>query len=129
MPTDPRPHVDPDRLPKLNAAIGAKKLKARTQRSKRRLAGTPHKARAPPSDPDCFTVDLFCHRHGLSHSFYYKLKAQGLGPREIKLHSKVLISREAAAAWRAQRERETLATRQAESAHPPKIAAPEASTT
>lgn len=109
MHTDPPPHVDPDRLPKLNAAIGAKKpVKVHTQRSKRRLAGTPHKARAPPSDPDCYTVDLFCHRHGLSHSFYYKLKAQGLGPREIRLNSKVLITREAAADWR--REREAAAT-------------------
>ena len=113
MHTDPPPHVDPDRLPKLAQALGPKKITVRSKRGKRRrVGGTPHKARAPPSDPDAYSVDLFCHRHGLSHSFYYKLKAQDLGPREIRLNSKVLISREAAEAWR--REREAAAATAAE---------------
>ena len=47
----------------------------------------------------------FCKAHGLSESFYHKLKNEGLGPDELKLGSKVLITHEAAARWRAARER------------------------
>ena len=64
-------------------------------------------------DPDALTIDEFCRRHGLSRPFYYKIKAQGLGPREIKLNSKVLITREAASDWRRERELETARQRDA----------------
>src|SRR5262245_6068843 len=105
------PHVDPERLSKLAAAIGSKGKVATAStghsNKRRRAAATQRLARPPPVDPDAFTIDQFCERHGLSHSFYYKLKAQGLGPREIKLNTKVLISKEAAAEWRAAREAET----------------------
>ena len=90
----------------MDAASSSPAEPSSARQKRRRLAGTPHKARPPPSDPDAYTIDTFCERHGLSHSFYYKLKAQGLGPREIKLNSKVLISREAAADWRREREAE-----------------------
>src|SRR5262245_13315041 len=105
------PHVDPDRLPKLAAAIGKGKITgARTtnnKNKKRRPAATQRLARPPPIDPDAFTIDQLCQRHGVSHSVYYRLKAKGLGPREIKLGTKVLITKEAAAEWRAAREAET----------------------
>ena len=57
-----------------------------------------------------FTVAEFCAAHRLSIPFYYKLRQQGLGPAEIRLGTKVLISREAATAWRRAREAATAAS-------------------
>jgi hypothetical protein len=51
-----------------------------------------------------FTVKQFCDAHNVSVPFYYVLKHRGLGPREMHLNSKVLISYEAAADWRRERE-------------------------
>jgi hypothetical protein len=55
---------------------------------------------------DAFTVPEFCARHRFGRAFYYKLKNLGLGPKEMRVGARVLISREAAAAWR--RDRETV---------------------
>jgi hypothetical protein len=49
---------------------------------------------------DCYSISEFCQRHNISVSFYFKLRAQGRGPRLLRLGSRVLISREAAADWR-----------------------------
>jgi hypothetical protein len=103
-------HVDPDRLPKLAAALGKRKTitsRSNKKKSKRRATATQRMPRPPPVDADAYTVDQFCQRHGLSHSFFYKLKAKGVGPRTIKLNSKILITKEAAADWRREREAET----------------------
>jgi hypothetical protein len=59
------------------------------------------------ADPPVYTIKEFCRAHRLGHSLYYQLKAEGRGPAEIKLGRKTLISREAAARWRAAREAET----------------------
>ena len=56
-------------------------------------------------DIDAYSVEQFCRRHGISPQLYYKLKPQGLMPMTFKLGARVLISREAAAAWRRERER------------------------
>ena len=53
---------------------------------------------------DAYSIALFCARHGISERFYFKLKAAGRGPAEMQLGNRVLISREAAACWRAERE-------------------------
>jgi hypothetical protein len=66
------------------------------QRSRRRRPETP---------PACFSVASFCVAHHISQAFYYKLKSQGLTPREIQLGSRILITFESAADWRAERER------------------------
>jgi hypothetical protein len=55
-------------------------------------------------DADADTIAVFCKRHRLSPAFYYKLRAQGLGPRELRLGARVLITRESAQAWRRERE-------------------------
>jgi predicted DNA-binding transcriptional regulator AlpA len=55
-------------------------------------------------DTDAYSIRAFCRRHGISEAFYYKLRQQSLAPREMRLGSRVLISREAAAAWRRARE-------------------------
>jgi hypothetical protein len=57
-------------------------------------------------DIDAFSIRDFCQRHGISEAFYFKLKAQGLTPQEMRLGSRVLISRESAARWRAEREQQ-----------------------
>ena len=51
-----------------------------------------------------FTVKDFCKAHSISLAYYYDLKAAGIGPREMRLKHKVLISYEAAADWRRARE-------------------------
>jgi hypothetical protein len=55
---------------------------------------------------DTYSIAQFCARHGISERFYFKLKAAGRGPAEMQLGNRVLISREAAARWRAEREAE-----------------------
>jgi hypothetical protein len=63
-----------------------------------------------PSEPDAFSIQEFCDRHGISQSFYHKLRHQGLGPRTLRLGSRVLITREDARAWRRRRTTASSAT-------------------
>ena len=51
---------------------------------------------------DAFTVNEFCARHRFSVQLFYKNRKQM--PRTFKVGTRVLISKEAAAAWRRQRE-------------------------
>ena len=51
-----------------------------------------------------FNIREFCLAHRISESMYYKLRNAGLGPREARALSKVIITQEAAADWRRQRE-------------------------
>lgn len=55
-------------------------------------------------DVDAFSITEFCRRNRISVQLFYKLKPQGLMPRTFRLGARVLISREAAAAWRRKRE-------------------------
>jgi len=57
---------------------------------------------------DAFSITAFCERHGISESFFHKLKSKGLGPVTMRVGARTLISAESAAAWR--RERETTVT-------------------
>jgi hypothetical protein len=52
------------------------------------------------SPPVTFTVQEFCVAHKISAAFYYALKRAGLGPREMVLGRRRIISAEAAADWR-----------------------------
>jgi hypothetical protein len=49
----------------------------------------------------------FCKAHGISESFYHQLQNEGLGPDEMRLGSRVFVTFEAAARWRAEREKAT----------------------
>ena len=51
-----------------------------------------------------FSIREFCTAHGFSQSMYFKLRNMGLGPREMAVGSRRLISQEAAAEWRKARE-------------------------
>jgi hypothetical protein len=53
---------------------------------------------------DAVGILEFCARHGLSKSTFHKLEKLGRGPRVMRVGAKCLVSREAAADWRAQME-------------------------
>jgi hypothetical protein len=61
---------------------------------------------AAVSDFDAYSIDEFCRRHSISTAFFYKLKQQGKAPRTFHAGVRQLISREAAANWRREREQE-----------------------
>src|SRR3954454_1085022 len=50
------------------------------------------------------SIPEFCEAHGISEGFFYKLKKQGEGPREMKVGARTLITFESAAEWRRARE-------------------------
>jgi hypothetical protein len=52
---------------------------------------------------DAFSVEEFCRRHRISVQLFYKNRTQM--PRTFNIGARVLISKEAAAAWRRERER------------------------
>jgi len=76
--------------------------------------GFPPQAGAPPAayggEADAYSIAEFCHRHRISLQLYYKLRQKGLTPAEFHVGSRVLISRESAARWRAEREAAARAT-------------------
>jgi hypothetical protein len=57
----------------------------------------------PPADAKMLTREEFCARNRISIPFYNKLKKKGRGPRETYVESKILITAEADADWRAER--------------------------
>lgn len=61
----------------------------------------------PPPRPTprlALSILEFCKAHGISEGFFYKLKKQGEGPREMRVGARTLISFESAAEWRRARE-------------------------
>lgn len=71
-----------------------------------RSEATGHKPAAPAvDDADAFSIGQFCRRHGISVQAFYKYKGQM--PATFRVGTRVLISKEAAAAWRRQREAAT----------------------
>jgi hypothetical protein len=58
----------------------------------------------PLADRAAYTVDEFCVAHRISRRKFYDLIEEGIGPRVMRIGTKVLITIEAAAAWRAERE-------------------------
>ena len=64
---------------------------------------------ADPREPQpvptlAMSIPQFCTAHNISEGFYYKLKKQKLNPREMKVGTRTLITFEAAANWRAERQ-------------------------
>jgi phage terminase small subunit len=60
-------------------------------------------------DIDAYSLAEFCRRHSIWLQMYYKLAQQGLAPATFKAGARVLISKEAAARWRAEREADSAA--------------------
>ena len=69
----------------------------------------PSKATTAAPGALSMSVAQFCRANSISVALYYKLRAAGLAPREMKLGSRTLISIEAAADWRRARESATAA--------------------
>jgi hypothetical protein len=63
----------------------------------------------PPPPRLALSILEFCDAHGISEGFYYKLKKQRKGPREMKVGTRTLITFEAAAEWRREREAASVA--------------------
>jgi hypothetical protein len=72
-----------------------------SQQAKVAIHNEPVERLARPGVPRAsYTIGEFCQAHRISQSFYYKIKALGLGPRERHTLGKITISFEAAADWR-----------------------------
>jgi hypothetical protein len=63
---------------------------------------TGRKQPANADERDAFSIAEFCKRHGISPQLFYKFKDDM--PVTFNIGTRVLISREAAARWRAERE-------------------------
>jgi hypothetical protein len=70
----------------------------------------PDEALQPDIPRGCFSIPEFCVAHRISDAMYFKLKQQGLGPTEMVVGGRRLISVEAAARWRKARETRGAAT-------------------
>jgi hypothetical protein len=55
---------------------------------------------------ECFTREEFCAAHRIGRTMYHELRKSGKGPDEIKIGTRVLITKESAARWRAARDAE-----------------------
>lgn len=62
---------------------------------------TPTKAnRSPQVELDAYSIEEFCRRHSISRATYYNMKIAGKGPREGHVLGRIIITKEAAHAWR-----------------------------
>src|SRR5215831_17906622 len=104
-PTSTKRKAPPTQVALDKAEVAAKRP-ARTK--------TTQRARFSDLPPGAYTISSFCVAHDLSESFYHKLRPLGLTPREMRVGSRVLISFESAAIWRAEREATTAARMPAE---------------
>jgi hypothetical protein len=51
-----------------------------------------------------FSIPEFCTANRISTSFFFKLKARGEGPDEVRVGKRVLITEAGAEKWRKERE-------------------------
>ena len=71
----------------------------------------------PPSNPSslgspatvaqalaCYSIRQFCAAHGISEDMFFKIQRQGFAPKTMRVGARTLISIEAAAEWRHERE-------------------------
>lgn len=64
-------------------------------------------AATPDAPAAVYTIPEFCSAHRISPAMFYKMKNAGIGPRELRVGSRRLITFEAAADWRRARETAT----------------------
>jgi hypothetical protein len=64
----------------------------------------PISAEPSPAPRGAYTIREFAEAHGISESMFFKLHKQGLAPVTMWVGTRRLISIEAAARWRAERE-------------------------
>jgi len=96
------------------AEVTGKKPRVAADRARRRKrTKTTQRARFCDLPPGAYTISSFCVAHDLSESMFHKMRDKGIGPREMRVGSRVLITFESAAIWRAEREAATAAAREA----------------
>jgi hypothetical protein len=78
-------------------------------RNRKRTAFRRRSANRRPGD--AHTRPSFCASNHISESLYFRLKREGKGPREIEIGDRIIITPEAEADWRREREAETMAER------------------
>jgi hypothetical protein len=61
------------------------------------------------AERNAYTVREFCDSHRISRAHYYNIRKLGQGPDEARVGDRVIITIEAAARWRRQREKATRA--------------------
>jgi len=54
--------------------------------------------------PLAFSIKEFCEAHSISKETFFKMRHRGIGPTEMRIGRRVLISDESARAWRRARE-------------------------
>jgi hypothetical protein len=106
--------VEPDQA-EADEQVASGRARPRPEVAARKIgakSATPdaNRARGPPKtdEVDAFSVAEFCRRHGISPQLFYKFKDQM--PVTFRVGTRVLISKEAAAAWRRGRETASSAT-------------------
>src|SRR5262245_39595432 len=78
-----------------------------TVESKKKGKSTRKRHLLPPRrEGDAYTIPEFCAANRISESMYHKLKSLGLGPREMDVGRRRIITPEANAKWQAAGERE-----------------------
>lgn len=91
------------------AEVTGRKPRATQDRPKRKTRRRDFESstrQRPPSHgpPLALSIAEFCRAHSISERMYFKLRAQGLGPVEMAVGTRRLISLEAAEQWRRERE-------------------------
>src|SRR5215468_10807004 len=87
----PRPKITSPKVEETTTVEGKKK-------------GKKLKRRPPRREGDAYTIPEFCATNRISESMYHKLKSLGLGPREMDVGRRRIITPEANAEWQAARE-------------------------
>ena len=96
---------------------------ARREITGKKLSGA--NPREPQPVPTlAMSIPQFCTAHNISEGFYYKLKKQKLNPREMKVGTRTLITFEAAADWRAERQAASVVEHKAQPPPPAKTVTP-----
>jgi hypothetical protein len=57
-----------------------------------------------PIEPMAYSIAEFCEAHGISVDLYFRMARDGFGPQTMKVGARTLVSHEAAARWRLERE-------------------------
>jgi len=60
--------------------------------------------KAAAVEPAWYSVRSFCQAHDISEAMFFQMQAEGWGPDVARVGARILISFEAAARWRAERE-------------------------
>jgi hypothetical protein len=105
--TEPLPErADTDRL-----WINAPREDGRAKTRKKACRATPIRAGPDPLiEPLALSIKQFCAAHSICVETFYRMQRAGAGPSVMKVGARTLISVEAAATWR--REREEAARKQ-----------------